>query len=104
MVIAFQATIKIINYVVLFCGAIVYYKFIIIYLKLKGKFMATSIQVDEILLQEAMDLSNYSTTTALIETALSEYIQRRKQLQIIGLFGNIDYQEGYNYKQQRWVV
>lgn len=66
--------------------------------------MATSIQVDEILLQEAMDLSNYSTTTALIETALYEYIQRRKQLQIIGLFGNIDYEEGYDYKQRRLVV
>jgi|GEM_PF-5541798 len=32
---------------------------------------------------------------------LKEYIQYRKQLQIIKLFGTIDYDEDYDYKKQR---
>jgi len=63
--------------------------------------MVTPIQIDENLLQEALALSNHPTTTALIEAALREYIQRRQQLKVLELFGTIDYEENYNYKQQR---
>jgi metal-responsive CopG/Arc/MetJ family transcriptional regulator len=63
--------------------------------------MVTSLQIDQTLLQEAFALSNHSTATALIEAALREYIQRRKQLKILELFGTINYEEDYNYKQQR---
>ena len=37
----------------------------------------------------------------LSETALCEYIQRRKQLKVLDLFGTINYDKGYDYKQQR---
>lgn len=37
----------------------------------------------------------------LIEAALREYIQHRKQLKVLELFGAIDYEEYYDYKQQR---
>ncbi|MCA1992965.1 MAG: type II toxin-antitoxin system VapB family antitoxin [Coleofasciculus sp. S288] len=63
--------------------------------------MVTPLQIDQTLLQEALALSNHPTATALIEAALREYIQRRKQLKILELFGTIDYEEKYNYKQQR---
>ena len=63
--------------------------------------MVTTLQIDDTLLQEALSLSNYPTTAALIEAALREYIQRRKQLKVLELFGTIDYEEDYNYKQQR---
>jgi hypothetical protein len=63
--------------------------------------MVTPLQIDQTLLQEALALSNHPTATALIEAALLEYIQRRKQLKILELFGTIDYEEEYNYKQQR---
>jgi hypothetical protein len=36
-----------------------------------------------------------------VEQALREYVQRRKQQMVIDLFGTIDYEEDYNYKQQR---
>jgi hypothetical protein len=36
-----------------------------------------------------------------VTAALDEYIQRRKQLEIISLFGTIDYDETYNYKRAR---
>jgi hypothetical protein len=39
----------------------------------------------------------------LIEEALREYIQRRQQQKVLDLFGTIDYEEDYDYKQQRQV-
>ena len=66
--------------------------------------MVTPLQIDQTLLQEALALSNHPTTTALIEAALREYIQRRKQLKILELFATIDYEEEYNYKQQRQTI
>ncbi len=66
--------------------------------------MVPPLQIDQTLLQEALALSNHPTATALIEAALREYIQRRKQLKILELFGTIDYEEEYNYKQQRKTI
>ncbi len=66
--------------------------------------MVTPLQIDQVLLQEALALSNHPTATALIEAALREYIQRRKQLKILELFSTIDYEEEYNYKQQRQTI
>jgi metal-responsive CopG/Arc/MetJ family transcriptional regulator len=63
--------------------------------------MVNTLEIDQNLLQEALDLSNYSTPTILVEAALREYIQRRKQLKVLELFGTIDYDEDYNYKEQR---
>ena len=66
--------------------------------------MVTNINIDEKLLKEALDLSDYSTVNLLIEAALHEYIQRRQQLKVLELFGTIDYEENYNYKQQRQKI
>jgi len=37
-------------------------------------------------------------------STLREYIQRRKQLKVVELFGTIDYDEDCNYKQQRQTL
>jgi len=63
--------------------------------------MITHIKIDENILKEALALCDYTTADMLIEAALIEYIQRRKQLKILELFGTIDYEKDYNYKQQR---
>ena len=60
--------------------------------------MITNIEIDEKLLKEALTLSNHLTENQLIEEALREYVQRRKQQKILELFGTIDYKETYNYK------
>jgi metal-responsive CopG/Arc/MetJ family transcriptional regulator len=60
-----------------------------------------NLQIDEKLLTEALALGNYQSSSAVIEAALHEYIQRRKQLKVIELFGTIDYDLDYNYEQQR---
>ncbi len=63
--------------------------------------MATSLNIDDALLKEALALDDQTTADALVETALREYIQRRKRLKVLSLFGTIDYDSDYDYKQQR---
>jgi len=63
--------------------------------------VATSLNINEALLQEALALDDQTTVDALVETALREYIQRRKRLKVLDLFGTIDYDQDYDYKQQR---
>jgi hypothetical protein len=36
-----------------------------------------------------------------VNAALDEYIKRRKQQEILSLFGKIDYQDDYDYKRER---
>jgi len=36
-----------------------------------------------------------------VTEALQEYIQRKKQMQIINIFHSIEYEQDYDYKQQR---
>jgi hypothetical protein len=63
--------------------------------------VVTSLNINDALLQEALALNDKTTVDALVETALREYIQRRKQLKILDLFGTIDYDPDYDYKRQR---
>ena len=63
--------------------------------------MATNLQIDEQLIQEALDLGEHRTKRAVVEEALQEYVMRRKQLRVLDLFGTIDYDEDYDYKAQR---
>lgn len=63
--------------------------------------MATNLQIDERLMQEALELGGHRTKRAAVEEALQEYVMRRKQLQVLDLFGTIDYDEDYDYKAQR---
>ena len=63
--------------------------------------MTTSLNINEALLKEALALDNQVNIDSLVETALREYIQRRKRLKVLDLFGTIEYDETYNYKQQR---
>ncbi len=63
--------------------------------------MVTQLNINDTLLQEALALNHQTTVDVLVETALREYIQRRKRLKVLDLFGNIDYDPDYDYKQQR---
>jgi Arc/MetJ family transcription regulator len=63
--------------------------------------MAAKLQIDEYLIQEALELGEHKTKRAVVEAALQEYVQHRKQLNIIELFGTIEYSDDYDYKQQR---
>ena len=65
--------------------------------------MITNFEIDQDLLQQALALSQVATEKQLIEEALREYIQRRQQQKVMDLFGTIDYEEDYDYKQKRQV-
>ncbi len=58
--------------------------------------MATNLQIDENLIQEALRLGGLQIR-AVVEKALQEYVMRCKQLQVVGLFRSIDYDEDYDY-------
>ena len=63
--------------------------------------MATNLQIDDQLIQEALKLSGHRTKRAVVEAALQEYVQHRKQLNLLELFGTIEYDDDYDYKKQR---
>jgi len=81
-----------------------YHLFSIIFLLIQPqKPMKNTLNIDETILAEALALSDNQTTEDVINTALQEYIQHRRQLQIIELFNTIDYDPDYDYKQQRKI-
>ncbi|HRP05970.1 MAG TPA: type II toxin-antitoxin system VapB family antitoxin [Opitutaceae bacterium] len=63
--------------------------------------MATNLQLDETLISEAQKLGKQPSKRATVEMALREYVQRRQQLKIVESFGQIDYDESYDYKAAR---
>ncbi|MFS0519236.1 type II toxin-antitoxin system VapB family antitoxin [Nostoc sp. UIC 10607] len=63
--------------------------------------MTTNLEIDDNLIKEALELGGHPTKDAVVEEALREYVQRRKQLKIMELFGTIEYEDDYDYKQQR---
>lgn len=48
-----------------------------------------------------MKLGGSRTKREAVNKALAEFVQRREQLRILGLFGTVDFDPGYNYKDQR---
>jgi hypothetical protein len=63
--------------------------------------MATNLALDNKLLIEAQKLGGFKTKKDTINNALLEFIQRHKQSELIELFGKIDYDNDYNYKNGR---
>ncbi|MCX5862287.1 MAG: type II toxin-antitoxin system VapB family antitoxin [Deltaproteobacteria bacterium] len=63
--------------------------------------MATNLAIDDKLIIEAQEIGGARTKKAAVTEALKEYIQRRKQVQIISLFGKVDYDPDYDYKKTR---
>jgi hypothetical protein len=63
--------------------------------------MPTNLAIDEDLLAEAQEIGGQATKKATVNEALREYIQRRKQLEIVSLFGSVVFDPKYDYKKQR---
>jgi len=66
--------------------------------------MATNLAINDGLIKEALLVGHHRTKKAVVNEALTEYIQRRKQIEILKLFGKIDYESDYSYKEQRKVT
>jgi Bacterial antitoxin of type II TA system, VapB len=63
--------------------------------------MPTNLAIDDKLIEEAQKLGRHRTKRDTVNAALDEYIQRRRQAEIIGLFGTVDFDPGYDYKTER---
>ncbi len=63
--------------------------------------MATNLSIDPDLLNEALDVGGLITKKDTVNQALKEFIQRRKQRQIIELFGSLPADADYDYQKGR---
>ncbi len=63
--------------------------------------MPTTIAIDDMLIEEALKLSNIRTKKDLIKTALEEFIHNRKTLNLQNIKGKINFRDDYDYKEMR---
>ncbi len=63
--------------------------------------MATNLAIDEKLLADALKVGDLKTKKATVNEALREFIQRRKQTQILKLFGSVEFDPDYDHKKGR---
>lgn len=63
--------------------------------------MATNLALDDHLIIEAQKLGGHKTKKDAVNQALKQYIQFKKQLGVIKLFGKIEIDSRYDYKKQR---
>ena len=66
--------------------------------------MATNLAIDTELLDLAREVGQLKTKKETVNQALREFVAKRKQLEIIDLFGKLDPDSDYDYKKsrQRW--
>lgn len=63
--------------------------------------MATNLAIDDGLINEARRIGHHVTKKEAVTAALKEYIDRRKQMEILNLFGAITFDSNYDYKKVR---
>lgn len=63
--------------------------------------MATNLSIDPELLRRALEASGEETMGAAVTLALREFIARREQAGILDLAGTLEWDETYDYKQER---
>jgi Arc/MetJ family transcription regulator len=63
--------------------------------------MPTNLALDDNLIEEARRVGNHKTKKEAVTTALAEYIAQRKRLEILALFGTVNFDPKYNYKAER---
>ncbi len=63
--------------------------------------MPTNLSIDDKLLNLAQQIGNLKTKKDTVNQALKEFIEKRKQKEIIDLFGKFDPDPDYDYKKGR---
>ncbi len=63
--------------------------------------MATNLEIQPQLLEEAVEIGGHRSKRAAVEAALIEYVNRHKQQSILKLFGEIEFDPDFDYKKAR---
>lgn len=63
--------------------------------------MPTNLAIDDKLLNEALKLGKHHSKKDTVNEALKEYIDRKKQKEILTLMGQLDWDPRYDYKKLR---
>jgi Arc/MetJ family transcription regulator len=63
--------------------------------------MRTNIVLDDRLVKEALKLTRVKTKKELVNQALKEFVENRKRLNLMDLFGKVEFAKNYNYKALR---
>ena len=64
--------------------------------------MPTNLALNDKLLQEALEISGLKTKKDTVNLALKEFVNRRRQMEILNLFGTMDPDPEYEYKKGRY--
>jgi hypothetical protein len=63
--------------------------------------MATNLSIDPDLLNRALEVSGERTKKAAVTRALQEFIARRQQTRLLELMGQLEWDDGFDYKAER---
>lgn len=63
--------------------------------------MPTNLAIDDRLLEKARRIGGLRTKKDTVTRALEEFIERRRQRDILRAFGTIDFRKDWNYKKDR---
>ena len=63
--------------------------------------MATNLSIDPDLIERALKVSGERTKKAAVTKALQEFIARRRQRRLLDLVGQLEWDDGFDYKAER---
>ena len=63
--------------------------------------MATNLDIEPELIDEALKLSGERTKKAAVTKALQEFIAQRRQKGLLDLMGNLEWDSSFSYKAER---
>ena len=63
--------------------------------------MATNLAIDDKLIIKAQKIGHHKTKKEAVTTALKEYIAHKKQLEVLDLFGSVEFNKNFDYKKAR---
>ncbi len=63
--------------------------------------MATNLHLDDDLIDRAVELGKHPSKKEAVNRALEEYVGHLEQERVLELFGEVEYDEDYDYKLQR---
>jgi len=63
--------------------------------------MATNLSIDPELIDKALEVSGEKTKKAAVTQALVEFIAKRERAKVKELFGQLEWDDTYDYKKER---